>query len=383
MSLLMPNNALVGIAIQQDGVGTDHVKMVAGFEVPNTTDGEFYYYVARDLAFGPVKNQAALPPEIGGRALPSGMFVSGIWGAGGISMIPRLDNRFGWLLLAAMGDVSTVSDTTIAHYLAGGSGADAGINTHIFKFFSTDQFFTPYLTIRRLLPHPTDANSLGEILQDGRVAALTITGAAAAPITADLDVLARLYQDDYQFDFDPGWSASYDEFDHFPVANCTGHFKVESTTFQATAASVTVVNTLLPPAQSLQIGSVDPIDFPVLGRAVTVTATILIEDYALYVSTFSGATNDGATDANASCIIYKADVDVEFASQTYISGTEPYRLRLISDTSENNVAWQARPIRVQPNRPIVLQVTATVLSTETGDPFTILLQNAHTNYALP
>jgi len=209
MALIMPNNALIGAAIQQSGAGTDHAKMVAGFEVPNTTDNQFYYYVARDLAFGPMKNQAALPPEIGGRALPSGMFVAGAWGAGGISLIPRLDNRFGWLLLAAMGDVSTVSDTTIAHYLAGGSGADAGINTHIFRFYSSDQFFIPYLTLRRLLPHPTSTYELGEILQDARVAALTVTGAAAAPVTADLDVMARLYQSDYDFDFNPGWTASY------------------------------------------------------------------------------------------------------------------------------------------------------------------------------
>lgn len=382
MPLVMPNNALLGIAIQQSGVGTDHAKMVAGFENPNTTDNQFYYYVARDLSFGPIKNQAALPPEIGGRALTSGMFASGSWGAGGISLIPRLDNRFGWLLLAAMGDVSTVSDTTIAHFLAHGSGADSGIHTHIFRFYPTDQFFVPYMTVRRLLPNATDATELGEILQDARVGSLTITGAAAAPITADLDILARLYQDDYQFDFEPGWTASYDEFDHFPVANCSGHFKVEDDTFQVTTASVTVTNTLLPPAQSLQIGSIDPIDYPVLGRSITVTATILVEDYNLYVSTFSGASNAG-TDANATCIIYKADVDVEFTTQTYISGTEPYRIRLISDVDQNNVAWQVRPIRVQPNRPIVLQVTATVEAVETGDPFWILLQNAKTDYNLP
>lgn len=381
MPLIMPNNALLGIAIQQSGAGTEHAKMVAGFENPETTDGNFYYYVARDLSFGPIKNQAALPPEIGGRALTSGMFASGSWGAGGISLIPRLDNRFGWLLLAAMGDVSTVSDTTIAQFIAG-SGTTAGINTHIFRFFSTDQFFVPYMTIRRMLPNSTDATELGEILQDARVGSLTVTGAAAAPITADLDVLARLYQSDYDFDFDPGWSATYDEFDHFPVANCTGHFQVEGVSFQATTASVTVTNTLLPPAQSLQIGSIDPIDYPVLGRSITVTATILIEDYNLYVSTFSGASNAGV-DANASCIIYKADVDVEFTSQTYISGTEPYRIRLLSRSTENNVAWQVRPIRVQPNRPIVLQVTATVEAIETGDPFWILLQNATADYNLP
>ena len=66
-----------------------------------------------------------------------------------------------------------------------------------------------------------------------------------------------------------------------------------------------------------------------------------------------------------------------------ITGTEPYRIRIRSNPSENNVAWQVRPLRTQPNRPVVLQVTSNLLATETGDPLLILLQNAESSYALP
>ncbi|NIV40062.1 MAG: hypothetical protein GWN58_64870 [Anaerolineae bacterium] len=44
------------------------------------------------------------------------------------------------------------------------------------------------------------------------------------------------------------------------------------------------------------------------------------------------------------------------------------------------MAWQARPIRVRPNRPIVLQVTANILATSSGDPLQIMLQNDTTGY---
>jgi len=387
MALLMPNNALFGLAIQKSGAGSQYTKMVAGFEVPVTNDNSFFYYPMTDLSAGAVKLQDVLPPEIGGRALPSGAYVSGAWWEGGVSLIPRLDNRFGWILLAAMGEVSTISDVTIANVIAGlPAGTTPNCYTHVFTFDASDQYWVPYCTFRRLLPHPTAANELGEVAQDGRVRTLTIAGAGNAPVRADLDVIARQYQGDYDFEFDPSWTATYDDLDDFAVANCDGHFKVEDTDFDVTAASVTIVNQLLPPAQAMKIGSIDPIDFPVLGRVAVVTATILVSDYGLYVSTFSGAANDGATSANTTCIVYKADVDVMFASQTYIpsvgAGTEPYRIRIVSNTAQDNVAWQARPIRVQPNRPIVLQVTANILATSSGDPLRIYIQNDTTGYQL-
>ena len=376
MALQMPSGALFGLSIQGDGTPSN-----TGFGTAETTG--FMYYLLSDLAMGPVKNQNTLPPEIGGRALPSGAFATGTHAEGTVSLIPRLDNRLGWLLLAAMGEVSTVADTTIANYILGGSGADAGINTHVFRFYSTDQFWVPYCTIHRLLPHTTAASTLGETYQDGRVRSLTLTAAGASPVTCDLDMIARLEQSggDIQFDYGASWAATYDDFDDFAVTNCSGHFKIEDTEFDVTNIAVTLTNNLLPAEQAMKIGSIHPIDFPVLGRVAAVTAPILVDDYELYVSTFEGIANAG-TDTDATCIVYKADVDVEFTTQTYITGTEPYRIRIRSNVADDNVAWQVSPIRVQPNQPIVLQVMASVLATSTGDPLLIFLQNATANYNL-
>lgn len=380
MPLQMPNEAVFGFWIQGDGTPSD-----TGFGTAETTDSDFQYFPMTDCGFGPVKNQDVLPPEIGGRALPGGAFATGAWAEGTLSIIPRLDNRLGWILLAVMGEVSTVLATTVAQYIAGtGGGSATGVNTHIFTFYATDHHWVPYCTFRRWLPHTTAASSLGEVSQDGRFRSMTITAAGASPLTMDLDAIARLEQSDsdIQFEFNPAWTnIDYDDLEDFGVTSCTGTFAIEGTSFDVTNVSITVTNQLLPPAQAMRIGSMHPIDYPVLGRVVTATATILIADYNLYVSTFQGALNAGVS-ADVACTVYKADLDAEFRSQTYITGTTPYILRIRSSLLNDNVAWQVRPIRVQPNRPIVLQVTASWLATASGDPIEVMLQNGQTAYTV-
>jgi len=291
MAMQLPNNALFGLGIQQNDTSfTEHDKMAGGYEHRRTVDGDFSYFPLTDFGVGPVKNQDNLPPEIGGKALPTGAFVSGTWAEGAASMIARLDERLGWVLLAGLGDVSTISDQTIAQHLDEEADTTAGVYTHAFRFYDTDQYFIPWLTIRRLLPHTTTASSLGEVFQDGKMRSLTITGAAGAPVTCDMDLVARLPSGDggstpgagTDFDYDPGWTAAtFDDFDDFAVTSCDGHFKVENTEFKVTNVAVTLTNQPLAPAQSVHIGTTHPLDYPNLGRNCQVTATILIEDYNL------------------------------------------------------------------------------------------------------
>ncbi len=396
-SLQLPNDALFGLGIQQ-GLGPvgDYLKMAAGYEQMVSIAANIEYYPLTGMTFAPVKTQDSLPPETGGRAMPAGAFVTGVWGEGPVSLIPRLDNRFGWLLLATMGEVSTILNKKIddIDFIGGSGAATAGVNTHIFTFENDDQYFTPWLTLHRLLPHVTAAERLGEVFQDGKVRVGTITGAAGAPVTFDLDLVARRNQTGFTFQPNPAWTAVYDDFEKFAVTSCDGHFRVEDTEFQVTTVSMTFTNQPLAPAQSLHIGSIDPIDFPALQRMVTITARILVEDYDLYVSTFKGSIVDVSTSAgeDPTCTVYQADLDVMLASQVAIGAAgdvdEPYRLRLVSNSEQNNVAWQVAPIRIQPGQPIVLQVTGEMLALEgdpeaVGYPFYLFLQNDLASYDLP
>lgn len=390
--LQLPNEALFGLGIQHGGGGqglSDYLEMTLGYEQPVSNDDDFSYYPLTDLGLAVIKGQDALPPEIGGKALPTGLFPTGAWVAGSVSMIPRLDDRLGWLLYAAMGDVSTVADTAAENLaiLGGTHGLDAGVNSHLFWFRSDNQYFVPWLTIRRLLPHTTTSKSVGETYEDGHVAGLTITAGSAAPVRADISMLARVKQTSSVFDYDPGWSAAtFDDFWKFAVTSCDGHFKVNDVSFDATAVSVSIGNNLLPPQQTLRIGSMHPKDFPNLSRIATVSVTFLVSDWDFYVSTFVGsAVSD--TDSDVACTVYRADMDVMLASQQAITGTEPYRIRIVSNPFEDNAAWTVAPVRIVPNRPLVVNATCTVTAVE-GDlwethPFFIILQNDKANYTLP
>jgi len=391
--LQMPNNTLFAMGIQQGGGGqglSDYLKMTLGYEHQVSENGNYNYYSLTDLALSVVKATDQIPDELGGRALTAGVFPTGTWAAGTASLVPRLDDSLGWLLLATMGDVSTVPDTKAENLalLGGVHGADAGIYSHIFQFQYTDQYFVPWLSLRRLLPHTTSAKRVGESYQDGHVATFTLAAASAAAVRADVGFLARVWQQDYVFDYNPSWGeATFDDFQKFATTSCDGHFKVNDVSFDATGVSVTVNNSLLPPQQSLIIGSMHPIDFPNLTRTVNLTVSFLVSDWDFYVSTFYGESTVD-TDRNVACLVYQADVDVMLASQQNITGTtEPYRIRVLSNPDEDNVAWAIAPLRITPNRPLVVNATATVLATEGGlwenHPFFVILQNGQANYTLP
>lgn len=390
--LQMPSDALFGLSIQQGGYGqglSDYLRMTLGYEHLASEPNNFSYYPLTDLGLTPVKVTGALMPEIGGKALTSGIYTTGTWAAGSASMYARLDDRLGWILLAAMGDVSTVADTTADNLalLGGSHGSDAGINSHVFQFNTSDQYFIPWLTLRRLLPHSTSGYDVGETFQDGRLAGMTMTIAAGAAVTLDLDMLARLKQTDYQFDYNPGWGTpTYDAFEKFAVTSCDGHFKINNAAFNVTAVTLTATNVLLAPQQSIVVGTTHPVDFPNLNRVFAVTVTFLVDDWDFYVSTFKGAAVT-RTDSNAACDIYKADVDVMAASQSLITGTEPYRIRVFSNPDEDNAAWAVQPVRFVPNRPVVVQATCSMLALEgTGwdnHPVFVVLQNDKANYNLP
>ncbi len=382
MGLQMPQDSLFGVGIQVDGSGTNYERMAAGYENPT---GTIHYFPLTDCDVGLTKTQDQLPPEIGGKALALGNYVTGVWGGGTASLIPRLSNRLGWLLLATTGSCSTVQNTKASDLtLFGGGGATtAGVHSHIFTFASEAEFFAPWITMHRLLPHATAAERVGELLQDGRIGTFTYSMTSGAPVTVDLGVVGRRLQDDPEFDFEPGWSATYDDFSTFAVPSCDGYFKVGGEAFATTAVSVTVNNNVLPPMQSVVVGSVDPMDFPLLTRDVTVTATVLVDNYDLYVSTFAGADVDVSegNDATSSCTVYGADLDVMSAAQTFITGTEPYRLRIVTPPDGDSVKWQVQPLRVTPGQPVVLQMTGTVAALADSAAFYMVLQNAQSGYS--
>jgi len=423
MPMTMGSAGLLGIAIQTGGQTSDpdYTRMTLGYEELVTDDDKFTYHSLTDLSFGPIKNSETLPPETNMRALPTGAYVTGAWGAGGLSLIPRLDNRLGWLLLAALGEVSTISDIRLTDLsIMGGDGSqdlaihpeNEGINCHIFSMVDINQFFVPWLTVRRLLPNLIDNERVGELFQDAHIGTLTINASSVSPLTFDVTMLARIHED-YAFYPDPfgtgEWSddITFDELEHFGVTSCEGWVKINDEKYDVTNLTITLTNNLLPPAQTIIIGSYSPTDFPVLGRTLEATVTFLVDTYDLYVSSFIGgdvtywadiSEKTGYTAAggagsavdgwNIECGVLISDMEIVLASQTRMGavgdGTERFKLCVKSNKDHDSVTWKMQPLRLQPNRPVILQATASFNSiSETADPFWFILQNLQTNYELP
>ena len=371
--LQMTNAGLFGIAPQ------------TAFEAAG---GTFYWFPLINCDFGPLEGQDNLPFEIGGSALQRGRFKTGIVMGGNLDIVPRLDNRIGWLLQAAFGDVSSTDDTTIANAIAGAIGGDAGVYCHNFYFKPTDEFYQPYVTAHKLLPHDTAANQVGEIAEDCVVTGLTLTATPAAVVTMRASMLGRANAATV-WDYNPAWTATYDTDDTFAVTSCAGSVKFEygsplvMTEFPTGAVTIALANNVLPPARARKIGSGHPIDFPVLSRTLTIATTCYVEDYDLYVETFGGLGAGGA-DAAWSCVPMAGDFDVTLQSSAVIGATAEYHMLRIRTTG-NNVNFMARPIVLVPNQPVVFQLVGTVQKPSSGHPVDIWIQNGQSagQYAWP
>ena len=351
------------------------------------TDGSFHYVAFTGCDFAPAQGVAQLPPEAGNeQALPRGTYKTGVVAAGGLDIIPRFDNRFGYWLEAALGDCSTSTDQTVAQYIAG-TGSEAGVNCHLFGFDPDDHFSLPYLTTHKYYPHATPAEIMGEIIQDVRVQQLVINAVSADIVRARLDLLGRAAGTTV-WDIAPGWVApTLDSNAAFGVTSCSGEVKLSITlgtpgtltAFDVMNGRLTIVNNLLPPNRGRIIGSAHPVDYPCLSRTIIFETVILLDTYDTYIQMMAAAA-DPVIDAGWSCSMAAGDIDVTFLSDELIGATsEYYSMRY--RTTEGNVDWSSRPIVLVPNEPVVLALQGVITSVTTSDlPFQLFLQNDTANY---
>lgn len=370
------------MALQMTSAGLFGIAPQTAYE---TAGDSFHWFPLVNCDFGPLEGQDNLPPEIGAAALSRGRFKTGIVFGGNIDIVPRLYEDIGWLLQAAMGDVSSLEDESTAQYIAG-VGSTADVHSHRFRF-ATDEFWIPYLTAHKLLPHDTAANQVGEIAEDCRVTSMAITAAPAAVVAMRFGLLGRATATTV-WDVNPGWSATYDTEDTFMVTSCTGSVKLKDeddadyTEFDTGAVNFTLTNNVLPPARARKIGSGHPIDFPVLSRAITLVTTCYVSDYNMYVQSFGGLDpTDPAADTGWNCVPYSGDFDITLQSAAQIATTGEYH-QLRIRTTQSNCNFMVRPIVLVPNQPVVFQLVATVQNPDSGSPLDIYLQNGDVSAAI-
>jgi hypothetical protein len=354
-----------------------------------TQNTKFVWFPFTGMPYGPTQPVAGLPLEAGSSIVPRGSYKSGVWGAGQINLIPRMVDDIGYLLLAVMGKDTVRSNKKIGT----GVTLDTQTGSYVHEFtFDTLESTLPYFTVRRVLE---GVPKLGEVIQDNHVASADFNLPAIGPLTANLNMMGRIPStlDMYVPDLDSGdpWalaSVTYDDERAFALSvdpNSAVWF--DGTAFPATGLSFTMNNNLLSPDQARTVGSQTPLDNPVLNRAMTIQATVFIDDgYAFYRDLYAGGHTSG--DTTWSTTIKSGDIDFRaYSPRTYTANGDAVQYAFQLVTNDDNVEWAMNaPMPMTPGQPMIMTLTGTVQKTSSSSiPYAYMrFQNTVSSaYAIP
>jgi len=320
---------------------------------------------------GAVTLTEPMPPEVGGQPIVDGAHKLGAYFAATADMHPRLEDKFGWLLYAFCGDVSTVADSP-----------EAGLNTHYFRMDSSDYLAMKWSTIRRAIPAPESGAASGTQCLDARMASIMLNFPAAARVSARIGILGRVptFSDDVS-----GWSysASPEGPTSVPITSSTSaYFKLP--TFQAAnlptqLCRVTLGNTVSQPQQEFIVGSPYPDDLIGLYRSGAIEAAYKWEDEDLYLQLVANGGTGASIDWDPT--IYESSFQVKAVSGGDVSGfSNPYSLEVYA---QKCYFWPTGAPEIAGVNIIQLPLAGIICRPDSGDAFQIRLVNEVASYTWP
>jgi hypothetical protein len=310
-------------------------------------------------------------PEVGGIPVPSFPYKAGILVSGGMTMQPRLENIFGWLLYGVMGKVTTTS-----------SIADPGTYDHVFTF-ATDASSVPFMSFRKHIPRKgTDASSdLGEVFKDCKITSLALTFPNDAPVTARVDSLGR----EFSFDHDPtAWTyvnGSFEDYPSIPIGCQTdGYLKLPEfsvTELPVVAATVTFQNIPLDIRQERVFGSPYLEDITIIMRQLTFDVLVKWNDPDLYATVLTGS----AVGTTWTPTPYTGSLEVMVNSPDIITGeTTNYSLKI---EAQDCMFAMTEGITLAGNQAVMTRFTGTALAPVSGEYCQFTLHNKQASYTWP
>lgn len=241
----------------------------------------FYRHKANSIAFGLMDDTRLGPMEIGSGPFPTFPYKAGYVTSGGVTIMPRMEDSFVWLLYALMGDVESTLVAT-------------GVYDHVAKPLSTDLSLIPWTTLRKYIPGVPglSGTDLYELYQDTKVIAAAFELAADAPLETQLQFLGI----EHAMPAAPTWTweNEYEHYDSIPVGcDVDGHLQFTGSgltdePLPAARVSVGFVNTPLDIAIEKNVGSPKLDDVTVVSRSMNIDATIKWKSPELYKAVLSG-----------------------------------------------------------------------------------------------
>ena len=334
----------------------------------------FYRHKAMNIDLGWQDDSRLGPLEIGSGPFPTFPYKAGYVIGGGAELLPRLEDTFGWLMYALLGDVSSAQVNTDPAY------------DHTFKPLSSDLAFVRWLTLRKYFPRKEAdaATDLGEEYLNCKPVGMTFSLEHDQPIRARLDFLGMsgTLVDDIS-----GWTwgnAAYESWYSVPVG-CEIGGSISFTGGGLTAeelpivrAQVSMQNVPLDLRQEKVYGSPYLEDVTIIERRLTFDVTVKWNNPQVYKAIL---TNDIAGTTWASSPL-TGELEVIAVATKNIDDTlaaYPYSLTL----NAPEIMWQLNGAPVlAAGQAIMMRLTGTALETA-ADYTTMAIRNGVAAYAWP
>ncbi len=327
----------------------------------------WYRYPAIQANIAPAQSFQPFQPEVGLGGLPIGKYKASAMFAGEMTLSPRLKGELPWLLLAALGKVTTTADTPVT-----------GAYRHRFTF-PTNVLDLPWCAVRRLLPG-ADGSTYGQYGYDGFITDLTLVASANGQITASMTMMMREPGSAHN----PSWTSQNTTFaveTTIPLAQ-DGTLKLAGESFRTTSVSVSLRNQISGVQDEQTIGRLTAGDLTVLSRMAEVRFNVVYENGSILSRVFSGSPvgTTLAPDVFETLTGSSPAFEAVFNAQKNIVGTTPFSLALAA----NAVTWEiTREPIAQANQLMNIEITGMVKVPVSGEYFWIDVFSDDTAFVKP
>lgn len=327
----------------------------------------FYRHRAIDVDLSVMDDTRLGPLEVGGTPVPTFPYKAGYAVQGGATIQPRLEDTLGWLLYAALGDVTSTE-----------SPGSSGLYNHVFEM-ATDAGFVPFISARKYIP-PTSgvlATDLGETYEDCKVVNFNIQMPTNAPLSARVDILGR----DFTLSEDADtwtWQNSYEDYQSIPVSCATeGYIKVDNVELPVVQATVGWQNQPLDMQQEHVIGDPKLEDVTIISRQLSFDLTVKWNNADLYRKVLTGATNGLIWTAQP----YVGAMEVKAVSASPMPTSYPEEPWSLIMAADDVMLQQTGGVRLSAGNTVLMRFTGVAIEATTYA--TLTLRNEIASYTWP
>jgi len=332
----------------------------------------WYKHKAVQVETGAQQEVRQFPQEVGGGFHPTGAYKRMGFAAGQVIMHPRLQDVIGWLLYAAVGDLSTIADTP-----------EASMYRHQYTP-PADFCDMPWLSVRKEIPAGCDVGTenLGEILKDCRVSGLRFAVEAgglaqcAATFVGREPSLSETGVDTWTWT-----NAAYEDKEGVPTAAASDQVTVGGTTMVATNIVIDIQNQFTTPDEELIIGSYYPDDMILQQQTMQVRWTYKWNDPDLYKSIVTGANTESGGDIDWSPTVHTSAFLSKFKTPGNATGmSNPWAIEFYAP----EMVWQAAGSpRLVGGGWLSLEYQGIAQEPTSGDTLRVRLENLTSGYSWP